>query len=88
MMRRKCKCCGHVRRVMFRNGENNYCSAECAFIDSGGKLLNACDFCHKLLTSGDLRAVVFVKSPVAKVYCSIGCALKDCGCEDMRDGSR
>lgn len=87
-MRRKCKCCGHVRRVMFMHGENNYCSAECAFIDSGGKLANECDFCHKLLTGRDSRAVVFVKSPAAKVYCSIGCALKDFGCESVTEDSQ
>lgn len=87
-MRRKCKSCGRVRRVMIRNGENNYCSAPCAFVDSGGKLVKNCDFCNKLLTSGDSRAVVYVDKPAAKIYCSIGCALKDCGCEDMQEGSR
>lgn len=85
MMRRKCKRCGRVSRVMFRNGENNYCSSPCALVDSGCKLANACDFCHELLTGRDSRAVVFVKSPAAKVYCSIECALKDCGFEDMRE---
>lgn len=88
-MRRKCKCCGRVRRVMLRNGENNYCSAPCAFASSRGKLVKNCDFCHKLLTSGDLRAVVFVEErPVAKVYCSIDCALKDCGFESVPEDSQ